>query len=295
MRELAIVGLSDNGRFVVAKDSTTGEQFRLSVDKRLTSLIDRAPSASSRSGQMEIPMESSLTPRDIQTRIRRGASVEEVAEAAGVTYEQAYGFAIPVLAERSHMVEAARATSVRRRNVGGTPVPLSELVDAQIAKHGVVPEEVTWDSWRREDGLWTITVTTNGTLANFVFDQKSRYVVADDEAARNLVGDLATAEQHEMALADVVADNLVSDAPVANSGPAAGAIHSLKEARDKKAQEQLDMPSELEQQNLSDSSDREEMALEESVAVPETRKPAQKPARRSVPSWDEIMFGGSRE
>src|SRR5690606_10000598 len=127
--------------YLVAKDSTTGEQFRLSIDRRLTTLIDRAPSASLRSGQMEIPMESSLTPRDIQTRIRRGASVEEVAEAAGVTFEQAHGFAIPVLAEREFMVEQARATSVRRRNVSGSPVPLSELVDAQIAQHGVAPEE----------------------------------------------------------------------------------------------------------------------------------------------------------
>src|SRR5690606_17468979 len=106
----------------------------------------------------------------IQTRIRRGATVEEVAEAAGVTFEQAHGFAIPVLAEREFMVEQARATSVRRRNVSGTPVPLSELVDAQIAQHGVAAEEVSWDSWRREDGLWTVTVTTNGTVARFVFD-----------------------------------------------------------------------------------------------------------------------------
>lgn len=291
MRELAMVGLSDNGRFLVAKDSTTGEQFRLSIDRRLTTLIDRAPSASLRSGQMEIPMESSLTPRDIQTRIRRGATVEEVAEAAGVTFEQAHGFAIPVLAEREFMVEQARATSVRRRNVSGTPVPLSELVDAQIAQHGVAAEEVSWDSWRREDGLWTVTVTTNGTVARFVFDPKSRYVIADDEAAKNLVGDLATQDQHDMALADIVSE---SQAPTTSEEPP-GAVHSLKEARDKRAQEQLEMPAEPAAEDSTDSISREDLALEESVAVPETPAPRKKAARRSVPSWDEIMFGGNRE
>ncbi len=290
MRELAIVGLTDNGRFLLAKDATTGEQFRLSVDRRLTTLVDRAPSASLRSGQMEIPMESSLSPREIQTRIRRGASVEEVAEIAGVTFEQAHGFAVPVLAERQHMVEQARATSVRRRNVSGTPIPLSELVDAQIAQHGVAPEEVSWDSWRREDGLWTVTVTTNGTLASFTFDPKSRYVIADDEASRNLVGDLATAEQDEMALADVLAVGTET-----TSAESAGAVHSLKEARDKRAQEQLEMPMAADADTTTETSDREEAALEESVAVPETPAPRKKPARRSVPSWDEIMFGGSRD
>lgn len=291
MRELAMVGLSDNGRFLVAKDSTTGEQFRLSIDRRLTTLIDRAPSASVRSGQMEIPMESSLTPRDIQTRIRRGATVEEVAEAAGVTFEQAHGFAIPVLAEREFMVEQARATSVRRRNVSGSPVPLSELVDAQIAQHGVAAEEVSWDSWRREDGLWTVTVTTNGTVARFVFDPKSRYVIADDEAAKNLVGDLATQDQHDMALADIVSESQVQ---TTNEEPP-GAVHSLKEARDKRAQGQLEMPVEAQVDEQAESSNREELALEESVAVPETPAPRKKAARRSIPSWDEIMFGGNRE
>ena len=292
MRELAMVGLSDNGRFLVAKDSTTGEQFRLSIDSRLTTLIDRAPSASLRSGQMEIPMESSLSPRDIQTRIRRGASVEEVAELAGVSFEQAHAFAVPVLAEREFMVEQARATSVRRKNVGGPPVPLAELVDAQIAQHGVVPEEVSWDSWRREDLLWVITVTTNGTLANFVFDPKSRYVLADDEAARNLVGDLATADEHDMALADVVSEGVAAPVtPEASETP--GEVHSLKEARDKRAQEQLDIPSDIESEPTTTS--REDIALQESVAVPETPAPRKKPTRRSVPSWDEIMFGGNRE
>ena len=291
MRELATVGLSDDGRFLVARDATTGEKFRLSIDRRLSALVDRTPVGTSRSGQMEIPMESSLSPRDTQTRIRRGASVEEVAELAGVTYEQAHGFAVPVLAEREFMVEQARSTSVRRKNVGGAPVPLANLVDAQIAEHGVAAEEVAWDSWRREDGLWIITVTTNGTIANFVFDPKSRYVVANDEAAKNLVGDLATAEQHEMAIADVISET----AAAAVSAEAPGEVHSLKEARDKRAQEQLDGPTDDVVTDAFRTTAREDIALDESVAAPETPAPRKKSARRSVPSWDEIMFGGNRE
>ena len=53
-------------------------------------------------------MESSLTPRDIQTRIRRGETVEEVAEAAGITVERVHGFAVPVIAVGAVVVRYAR-------------------------------------------------------------------------------------------------------------------------------------------------------------------------------------------
>lgn len=292
MRELATVGLSDDGRFLVARDATTGERFRLSIDRRLTSLVDRTPVGSSRSGQMEIPMESSLSPRDIQTRIRRGESVEEVAEAAGITVERVHGFAVPVIAEREWMAQSARATSVRRKHVGGHAVALSELADAALAARGIAPETARWDAWRREDNRWTVQVDLEDGHATFLFDPKSRYVIADDDAARSLVGDLATQEQHDMALADLVretpeaydADPTVDTAPL---------VRSIKEARDRRALEQAV----FEEPSAEVVDDHEDQALEERLAVPETPKPRkkQKHSRRSVPSWDEIMFGGSSD
>lgn len=293
MRELATVGLSDDGRFLVARDATTGERFRLSIDRRLTTLVDRTPVGSSRSGQMEIPMESSLTPRDIQTRIRRGESVEEVAEAAGIPVDQVHGFAVPVIAEREWMAQSARGTSVRRKHVGGPAVALAELADAALAARGIMPEVAHWDAWRREDNRWTVQVDLEAGHATFLFDPKGRYVVADDDAARDLVGDLATEDQHDMALAD-----LVTDAPEAFGGaivePSTPAppVRSIKEARDRRAMEQavFDEPTE---KIVLDS--HEEDDLEEQVAVPDTPKPRKKHSRRSVPSWDEIMFGGSSD
>lgn len=292
MRELATVGLSDDGRFLVARDATTGERFRLSIDRRLTTLVDRTPVGSSRSGQMEIPMESSLTPRDIQTRIRRGESVEEVAEAAGITVERVQGFAVPVIAEREWMAQSARATSVRRKHVGGPAVALAELADTALAERGITPENAQWDAWRREDGRWTVQVDLEDGAASFLYDPKSRYVIADDDAARGLVGDLATQDQHDMALAD-----LVTDAPEAFGGAVAEEpdhaplVRSIKEARDRRALEQAVFEEPVEEV----VEDLEDQALEERIAVPDTPKPRKKHSRRSVPSWDEIMFGGSSD
>lgn len=292
MRELATVGLSDDGRFLVARDATTGERFRLSIDRRLTGLVDRTPVGSSRSGQMEIPMESSLTPRDIQTRIRRGESVEEVAEAAGITVERVQGFAVPVIAEREWMAQSARATSVRRKHVGGPAVALAELADTALAERGITPENAQWDAWRREDGRWTVQVDLEDGAASFLYDPKSRYVIADDDAARGLVGDLTTQDQHDMALAD-----LVTDAPEAFGGAVAEEpdhaplVRSIKEARDRRALEQAVFEEPVEEV----VEDVEDQALEERIAVPDTPKPRKKHSRRSVPSWDEIMFGGSSD
>ncbi|MET0467769.1 MAG: septation protein SepH [Aeromicrobium sp.] len=292
MRELATVGLSDDGRFLVARDATTGERFRLSIDRRLTALVDRTPVGSSRSGQMEIPMESSLTPRDIQNRIRRGESVEEVAEAAGITVERVHGFAVPVIAEREWMAQSARATSVRRKHVGGPAVALAELADAALSDRGIVPEKAQWDAFRREDGRWIVRVDLEDGSASFLYDPKSRYVIADDDAARGLVGDLATQDQHDMALAD-----LVTDAPEAFGGAIgddadhAPLVRSIKEARDRRALEQAV----FEEPTQEIVEDVEDQALEERIAVPDTPKPRKKHSRRSVPSWDEIMFGGSSD
>lgn len=294
MRELATVGLSDDGRFLVARDATTGERFRLSIDRRLTTLVDRTPVGSSRSGQMEIPMESSLTPRDIQTRIRRGESVEEVAEAAGITVERVHGFAVPVIAEREWMAQSARSTSVRRKHATGPAVALSELADTALAARGINAEDARWDAFRREDGRWTVRVDLEEGTAGFLYDPKSRYVIADDDAARSLVGDLATEEQHDMALAD-----LVTDAPEGYGGTVADAVElevsdsptpvrSIKEARDRRAMEQAV----FEEPVTEDVEDIEDQGLEDRVAVPDTPKPRKKHTRRSVPSWDEIMFGG---
>lgn len=294
MREIATVGLSDDGRYLVARDQATGERFRLSMDRRLASLVNRAPAAPSRSGQMEIPMESTLSPRDIQTRIRRGESVLEVADAAGIPVEQVNGFAIPVLAEREWMAQSARKTSVRRKHVGGPAVTLAELADAALSERGITPEDAIWDAWRREDNRWSVRVDIEDGPATFLFDPKSRYVVADDEAAQNLVGDLATEDQHDMALAD-----LVSEAPEGFGGAVvevedlepATAVRSIKEARDRRALEQAVFDDTTEELLLSAEDDD----LEDQVAVPDTPKPRKKHSRRSVPSWDEIMFGGSTD
>jgi hypothetical protein len=315
MRDLGLDGLSGDRRFLIARDRSTGEKFRIPADHRLTSLIGKPSHSGNTSGQLEIRMESSLSPRDIQTRIRRGETPQAVADAAGVPVDQILGFAGPVLAEREYMCEQARKTSIRRKHVGGAGVLLGTLVSENIAASGGVPESAAWDSWRREDGRWNVQVTPAGAAhpASFLFDVKSRYVVPADEFAHDLVGDVALPDSADMAIADAVrapTRAAKAEAPVevvdeadeagqqVEEGPQIG-VASLKAARDRKALEQLAIGDAIDETEEADTTaamehevDDFEDSLEHDVAVPDTMGPRKKRhERRRVPSWDEIMFG----
>jgi len=110
MRALRVVGLTEDGD-VVLEDPVRLERFRVPADERLRAA---ARGDLSRLGQIAIELESQLRPREIQARIRAGASVEQVATAAGVPEQKIERFAYPVLLERSRTAEVAqRAHPVR--------------------------------------------------------------------------------------------------------------------------------------------------------------------------------------
>jgi hypothetical protein len=138
-------------------------------------------------------MEMSLTPREIQTRIRAGESVDEVARMAGVASSAISAFASPVLAERSYATQQARAAQVRR---SGEPVPhrtLDDVVSDRLASRGIDPTYVVWDAWRGLDRLWSIKASyKSGSAAHdalFRFDPRGRFSVASNDDARWLLGE----------------------------------------------------------------------------------------------------------
>ena len=79
-------------------------------------------------GQLEIPMESTLRPRDIQMRIRAGETPEAVAHAAGTSVDKIMAFAGPVMDERAHVAQRAQLSSVRRRSGESGARTLGEAV-----------------------------------------------------------------------------------------------------------------------------------------------------------------------
>ncbi|GGW23302.1 MULTISPECIES: septation protein SepH [Streptomyces] len=196
MPELRVVAVSNDGTRLVLKAADSTE-YTLPIDERLRAAVrgDRP-----RLGQIEIEVESHLRPRDIQARIRAGATAEEVAQMAGIPVDRVRRFEGPVLAERAFMAERARKTPVRRPGENAGP-QLGESVQERLTLRGAEKDTVQWDSWRRDDGTWEVLlvyrVAGEPHSASWTYDPPRRLVQAVDDEARSLIGesdDLAAPE-----------------------------------------------------------------------------------------------------
>ena len=232
-------------------------------------------------------MDDGLRPREIQARIRAGQSSTQIADASGMPLEKVARFEAPVLAERAHVADRARATEARRYD-GAT---FGSLVEEALKGRGVDLRAVTWDSWRRDDGLWTVSVAydleDSQSEALFTYDMVARAVVAQDHEARELLDPGSSA-----AAAD--------DRPHLVSVPSVSANEVYDLDRDLASSEQtVVVPLATVDDNVLELIHEPVEQFEEPTTAPTapTARPV-KPAkgkRASVPSWDEILFGGTED
>lgn len=138
-------------------------------------------------------MDSALTPREIQARIRAGETLEDVAAAAGTEVSAIEPFAGPVLAEREHVVRLALGCPVRRRGESSSARSLSQVVGEHLLRQGVDQDTVDWDAWRDPDRRWSVVASFEDggqqQRANFGFDTRGRFSTARDDLARRLIGE----------------------------------------------------------------------------------------------------------
>lgn len=189
MRDLRVVGLEPDGQFVICADPKTGDKFRLPADDKL-----RAASRGdiARLGQIEIEMDSLLRPKEIQARIRSGATVEQVASDSGMALSRVEVFAHPVLLERSQAASMAQAGHPLRHD-GPAVQTLAEIIALAFRARGHNLDEASWDAWRDEDNKWVAQLkwqagrTTNKAHWQFLPDGHGGTITALDDAASELV------------------------------------------------------------------------------------------------------------
>lgn len=191
MRELKVVGLDVDGKHIVCEAADSSEKFALLSDDRLRAAVrgDRTGSSQTRSDS-EVP--NVLRPKEIQSRIRAGASVEQVAASAGVDVERVERFAHPVLLERSRAAELATAAHPVLAD-GPSVLTLLETVTTALIARGLDPDATNWDAWRNEDGRWTVQLAwkagMSDNVAHFRFTPGAHggTVTAFDDAACELI------------------------------------------------------------------------------------------------------------
>ena len=196
MRPVRFVALSEDGQALVLADEV-GRLLALPIDDRISGALhaDGSPvpagatvAVAAHSDQM-----ASLSPRDIQSRIRSGESAEDVARVAGVPVDRVLRYAGPVLQERAMLAQHARRTRLKTSDSGA---PLAEVVDSRLAQHGIDTEKISWDAYRREDGTWRIVATwpSGKATAQAIWDlDKGRQVVSPhDDMAQYLCAERPT-------------------------------------------------------------------------------------------------------
>jgi Protein of unknown function (DUF3071) len=194
MRALRVAGLGIDGRTVILemvpqRPGERREQFTLPVDDTLqAALRGDLPCL----GQIDNELESQLRPREIQARIRAGASVEQLAAAAGASSERIERFAYPVLLERSRIAQLAQRAHPVRAD-GPDVRTLEEVVTETFRQRGHDVSSVTWDARRGEDGKWVVALrwragrSENRAQWTFHPGAHGGTVTAIDDHATNLI------------------------------------------------------------------------------------------------------------
>ena len=95
-------------QILICESDDPTEQFKLPADDRLRAAL-RREAAPPEQPPLDIEVTDMLSPKEIQARIRAGASVEQVATASGSDIARIRRFAHPVLLERSRAAELATA------------------------------------------------------------------------------------------------------------------------------------------------------------------------------------------
>jgi hypothetical protein len=283
--DLRLVALAPDRSHLVLEDSES-RQYRVPVDGRFAAALRPVASSSPHPGQLEIAVESQLTPREIQARIRSGHSVDEVSAAAGISADRVERYATPVIAERGHVVEQARKAPARRATAGKAPA-LAELVDLRLAEQRVAPETAEWDAFRTDDDRWTVRVGYlaggRSRVATWTFDPRGRVLAPADDEARWLVDDAG---------ADRVGDEPPAAVRRLTSLPGGASEQEQAAAADEVYDRERDEAEPVRREPAADGSvgdvgDAPVQVERQAVAGRHGRRPA-------VPSWDDIMFGTRR-
>ncbi|MDQ0734407.1 septation protein SepH [Arthrobacter agilis] len=172
MQELRLVGV-DGEHLLLSGEQ--GRSFRLPIDDALRTATTRAgvsrPSVSEAPSVPEEPRRKPpkppvhLTPRDIQARIRAGATAEQVSAESGLDLAHVERYEGPVRAERDYVAYLAQRVEVAtplpshdgyRSAFGDSPALLGDMVAFRVRSYGIDPSSLEWDSWRRQDGSWHV-------------------------------------------------------------------------------------------------------------------------------------------
>ncbi|MCF8586873.1 septation protein SepH [Gordonia liuliyuniae] len=283
MRKLKALRVDPDGT-VICVDTDSGDHFALAVDDVLREAVTPAVPTP------EVPTapDIMLSPREIQARVRAGATVDELADVTGERPEKIYRFAHPVLLERVRAAELARAS--HPAGIDGPSLnTLGELVSECLALRGNTSAEASWDAWRPDDGRWVVQIgwTSNGReeFAHW------RFTPGSHGGSTEPLDDLAV-ELTEPELARASRRSVMSVVPTAPEPPQHEVLPDGHEQvtvnADQIIEQQSSSPLELE---FEDDPSAERSGRDQQQHGQGPRHRSGKRATPSVPAWEDVLLG----
>jgi len=236
-----------------------------------------------------------LSPREIQFRVRAGETPEMVAASTGWPLDKVARYAEPPLGERAYVAERAQNAQVRASRGGAT---LQEVIESTLNT-----QDILWDS-TFFDGQWLVTAQTGNQIAQWVFEPSGNSVHPANDEARAWMGVepvriVNQAELHAPAQAPQSGHNdtiILETSAVELPLDQTESSHAYL-----KAVPSLDVDIQSENVNDVDSNENDDSLLitqeqPTQVSKPQPSQPKKsKRGRAKVPSWDEILFGGPKD
>ena len=173
---------STDGEHLVL-ESQDGTRHRLLIDEALRSAI--------RNNSVATNSQISLTPREIQSAIRGGSSVDELISKSGDPRDYVEKFAQPVIDELTHVLVTALGVRIsvagdRYNEVSQTE--FGEIIASRLHASGVTNH--SWSTHRDENHSWQIEVSYSLSGANqkgiWSFDLKKLLLSPENDNAVTL-------------------------------------------------------------------------------------------------------------
>ncbi len=256
MSELRLTGKNPEGTHLTLTNPI-GEEFTVRISDTLRATVNQPRLAAVvASDDVE-----TMSVKEIQRRLRSGETMDAIARDGRISVEKVERFAGPILQERVYILDQAFSVVLRKESAREQET-FQYVVTSRLAPMGVDSDSLSWNTWRIDDGTWTIELSYPNRdghgSATWNFDLNRRSITATNENARWMLGQEPAARTQTQ-----------------------GLVHS-----------EPTHPSRIVDSIPEPEPVRETPRL---VAIRETPREEDRAegitSRAKVPSWDEIMFG----
>ncbi|QYR18296.1 DUF3071 domain-containing protein [Corynebacterium glutamicum] len=213
-----------------------------------------------------------MSPREIQNRVRSGATIEELAEEIGVTEARVEPYAHPVLLERARIADLAKQSHPIREN-GPAKLTLWEILATAFATRGHDLTTARWDAYKDATNQWIVRVDWKAGLS----DNYAEWTLNLHNTSN------PTADPRTPVAADLIDPEFIQPVRTLTS------VNSTQEQYDDETDVFDTVPS------PDDASDSESDAVAEITNDNEPEVDAEGPRNRRrkavTPHWEDVLLG----